>query len=402
MMRAADLLRFASRSLTGARTRTLLMLLAMSIGVASVVALTALGEGARRYVVDEFSALGTHLLIMLPGRSETTGGPPPLLGETPRDLTLQDALALLRARSIERIAPLTLGSAPVSFASREREVTVLGSTADLFPVRHLSVGSGRPLPDMDPELALNVAVLGAGLTRELFGKQRPLGQWVRISDRRFRVIGVLAEGGQSLGHDLDDMAVIPVASAQQLFNAPSLFRVLIQARSEEDIPRAQEAARDIIRERHDGEDDVTIITQDALLDTFDGILKALTYTVGGIAAVSLAVAGILIMNVMLVAVSQRTAEIGLLKALGAPARQVLRLFLVESILLASAGATAGLLIAFLGILLLRRVFPDFPLAAPLWAPLAAVGVAVATGLLFGILPARRAAALDPVLALNKK
>jgi putative ABC transport system permease protein len=401
-MRAADLLRFAGRSLTGARTRTLLMLLAMSIGVASVVALTALGEGARRYVVDEFSALGTHLLIMLPGRSETTGGPPPLLGETPRDLTLQDALALLRARSVERVAPLTLGSAPVSFASREREVTVLGSTVDLFPIRHLSVGAGRPLPDVDPERAVNVAVLGAGLTRELFGNQRPLGQWVRISDRRFRVIGVLADSGQSLGHDLDDMAVIPVAAAQQLFNAPSLFRVLIQARSEEDIPRAQEAARDIIRERHDGEDDVTIITQDALLDTFDGILKALTYTVGGIAAVSLSVAGILIMNVMLVAVSQRTAEIGLLKALGAPARQVLRLFLVESIMLAGAGAGAGLLIAFVGILVLGRLFPAFPLAAPLWAPLAAVSVAIATGLVFGILPARRAAALDPVLALNKK
>jgi len=399
-MRPTDLLRFAARSLAGARTRTLLMLLAMSIGVASVVVLTALGEGARRYVVDEFAALGTHLLIMLPGRSETTGGAPPLFGETPRDLTLGDAQALLRERSILRVAPLTIGNAPVSHGNRAREVTVVGATHDFFPIRHLEIGSGSPLPLMDPERSANIAVLGLGLRRELFGHRRALGEWVRINDRRFRVIGVLAEGGESLGQDLDDIVIIPVAAAQALFDSPSLFRVLIQARSEQDIPRAQAAAREIIRERHDGEDDVTIITQDALLETFDGILRALTYTVGGIAGISLAVAGILIMNVMLVAVSQRVAEIGLLKALGAPARQVLRLFLAEALLLAGAGAATGIVLATAGIAVLGHLFPAFPIAAPLWAPLAAVGVALTTGLLFGVLPARRAARLDPVRALT--
>jgi putative ABC transport system permease protein len=253
---------------------------------------------------------------------------------------------------------------------------------------------------MDPERASNVAVLGAGLRDELFGSERALGRWVRINDRRFRVIGVLSEGGESLGRNLDDMVIIPVASAQILFDAPSLFRVLIQARSEADIPRAKAAAREIIRERHDGEDDVTLITQDALLSTFDEILRALTYTVGGIAAISLAVAGILIMNVMLVAVSQRVAEIGLLKALGAPERTVLQLFLTESVLLAGAGALLGILLSVGAIVLLQRLFPTFPVAAPLWAPLAAVAVAMSTGLLFGVLPARRAARLDPVRALS--
>ena len=399
-MRTPDLLGFALRSLNGARTRTLLMLLAMSIGVASVVLLTALGEGARRYVVGEFTQLGTHLLIMLPGRSETTGGAPPLLGTTPRDLTLDDAMALLRERSILRVAPLTVGNAPVSHGSREREVTVIGATADFFPIRHLTIGSGSSLPALDPGRGASVVVIGSGLRRELFGSQRALGQWVRIDDRRFRVIGILGEGGESLGQDLDDMAVIPVASAQVVFDTPSLFRVLIQARSEDDIERAKKAAREIIRERHDGEDDVTIISQDALLSTFDKILGALTYTVGGIAAISLAVAGILIMNVMLVSVSQRVAEIGLLKALGAPERQVLRLFLVESVMLATAGAAVGVLIAVAGIFVLREVFPTFPIAAPLWATPAAVGVAIVTGLVFGVLPARRAARLDPVHALS--
>ncbi len=399
-MRAIDLIRFSMASLAGARGRTLLMLLAMSIGVASVVVLTALGEGARRYVVGEFAQLGTHLLIVMPGRNETTGGAPPLFGSTPRDLTLDDALSLLRERSIDRIAPVTVGNAPVSYGSREREVTIVGTTYDYFVIRHLEVSSGRPLPDIDPQRSSNVVVLGPGLKRELFGSQPFLGQWVRLNDRRFRVIGVLGEGGQSLGQDMDDMAMIPVASAQSLFNAPSLFRIMIQARSEGDIERAKTATRDIIRERHDGEDDVTIIAQDALLSTFDGILRALTYTVGGIAGISLAVAGILIMNVMLVAVSQRVSEIGLLKALGSPERQVLRLFLVESVLLAGAGAMLGLLISIVAIVALQRVFPSFPLAAPLWAPIAAVAVAVSTGLIFGVLPARRAARLDPVKALT--
>jgi len=336
-MRPHDLIGFASRSLRGAPKRTLLMLLAMGIGVASVIVLTALGEGARRYVTGEFAQLGTHLLIMLPGRSETTGGAPPLFGETPRDLTLGDAQALLRAPSISRIAPLAVGSAPASAGSREREVTV---------------------------------------------------------------IGVLAGGGHSLGRNLDDMVVIPVASAQQLFDSPSLFRILIQARSEHDIEAARDAARQTIRARHDGEDDVTIITQDALLSTFDDILRALTYAVGGIAAISLAVAGILIMNVMLVAVSQRVEEIGLLKALGASQRQVLSLFLVEATLLATAGALLGLLLATATIAGLGLAYPSFPVAAPLWSPPAAVAVAFVTGLAFGALPARRAARLDPVQALT--
>ena len=398
-MRLPDLLQFAGYSLAGARTRTALMLLAMSIGVASVTLLTALGEGARRYVVGEFEQLGTDMLIMLPGRNETTGAAPPMFGETPRDLTLDDALALKRPRSISRVAPLSVGNAPVSFGAREREVTIIGATAEFFPIRRVSVSRGSALPEGEAERARNIVVLGAKLKRELFDGKRALGEWVRINDRRYRVIGILEAAGESLGQDLGEMAVIPVASAQALFDSPSLFRILIQARNKDEMTRATEAAREIIRQRHDGEDDVTIIAQDALLSTFDNILRALTYTVGGIAGISLAVAGILIMNVMLVTVSQRVPEIGLLKALGASEREVLRLFLSESVMLAGAGAVLGLLLALLGIALLRHLFPLFPVAAPVWAPLAAAGVAIAAGLIFGVLPARRAARLDPVQAL---
>jgi putative ABC transport system permease protein len=202
-----------------------------------------------------------------------------------------------------------------------------------------------------------------------------------------------------MGANLSDLAIIPVASAQSLFDTTSLFRILVQAKGRESIPKAEKAVINTIRDRHDGEDDVTVVTQDAMLSTFDQIFQALTLTVAGIAAISLAVAGILIMNVMLVSVSQRTAEIGLLKALGSPGAQVQRLFLVEAALLSLSGALIGIAVAFAGVWGLEQLFPDFPLSIPVWAFVAAILVSLATGLIFGVLPARRAAALDPVLAL---
>ena len=401
-MNIRDVLGFAFRSLRGYPLRTGLMMLAMAIGVASVVLLTALGEGARRYVTREFTSLGTHLLIVLPGRSETTGGPPPLLGQTPRDLTLEDALALVRSSAVRRVAPVMVGSAPVARDGLSRETVILGSTAEMASVRDLAMSQGHFLPAGDVSRAEAFCVLGHKLKTELYGTVSPLGDFVRIGERRFRVIGVLAPRGQSLGVDISDVAIIPVASAAALFNRASLFRILVQARNRDAIPRAKQAVLDIIRERHDGEDDITVITQDAMLATFDRIFTTLTLAVAGIAAISLAVAGILIMNVMLIAVSQRTGEIGLLKALGAPGGQILRLFLSESAMLSLVGALLGLLLAAAGLQLAVRLFPDFPMAAPVWAPLAAVGVALSSGLVFGVLPARRAAQLDPVAALSRR
>lgn len=401
-MRIEDVLRFSSRALAGYPLRTGLMLLAMSIGVAAVVVLTALGEGARVYVMEKFISLGSHLLIVLPGRTETVGGPPPLMGEIPRDLTLADALALTRSSSVRKVAPIIVGSAPVTYRGLERETTVMGSTAELYEVRNLSMAQGRFLPAGEATRAEAVCIIGNKLKNELFGNASPLGERVRIGQRRFRIIGLLNPKGQSLGVDISDVVIIPVAAAQALFNRESLFRILVQARGRDSIERAKTAVLDIIRERHEGEDDVTVITQDAILATFDRILTALTMALAGIAAISLGVAGILIMNVMLIAVSQRTAEIGLLKALGAPAGQVLRLFLSESALLALTGAAVGLLLAAAGVYALARFFPAFPVTVPFWSPIAAVGMALFSGLVFGVLPARRAARLDPVTSLSRR
>ena len=401
-MTAHDILRFTLSTLYNFRLRSSLMLLAMAIGVAAVVVLTALGEGARRYVSDEFASLGTHLVVVLPGRSDTAGGNPSMLvGTTPRDLTLEDALALTHSSTVRRIAPIVVGSASVSWGGREREVPILGSTSELLDLRHWRLNQGRFLPTTEIDRATPVAVLGTRVRHELFGARNALGEWIRIGDRRFRVIGVMATEGRSIGVDVQDIVIVPVASALSLFNTSSLFRILVEAPSREVIPRTQSFIIDTLRERHQGEEDVTVVTQDSVLATFDRIFQALTLTVAGIASISLAVAGILIMNVMLVSLAHRTTEIGLLKAIGASQQQILVLFMTEAALLSLSGAVIGLVIGLFGSQVIHYIYPAFLARAPSWAIGAAVGVALVTGLLFGIMPARRAARLDPVQALSR-
>lgn len=402
-MKLHDSLGFSLRSLAGQRLRTALMLTAMVIGVAAVVLLTGLGESARRFITDEFASLGTNLLIVIPGRSETTGGAPSMfIGQTPRDLTLEDALSLQRGADVRRIAPLIVGDAPVSWQDREREVAILGSTAELLPIRHWEMAQGHFLPRGDVRRANAVCVIGTKVRDELFDAHNALGEWVRIGDRRFRVIGVLASEGRSIGVDVEDLVIIPVASAQMVFNTSSLFRILVEGRSRDVLDRTRDFIIDTIRERHQGEEDITVITQDAVLATFDRIFRVLTLSVAGIAAISLAVAGILIMNVMLVSVAQRTTEIGLLKALGAAQRHIQTLFLFEAVVLSLLGAGLGIALGEAGSWIIMQLYPALHVQPPWWAVLSALGIALVTGLLFGVLPARRAAKLDPVQALARR
>jgi len=402
-MRGRDLLAFAWQVVSGSRSRTALILLAMGIGVAAVVIVSSLGEGARRYVLDQFGGLGTHLLIVLPGRSETAGSSPGfIVGKTPRPITIEDAMALTRSHAVKRIAPLVVGTGDARVGALNREVPVLGSTAEMLEVRRMEVAQGHFLPPGDPNHAQPVCVVGAKVASELFGTRAPLGEWLRIGDRRFRVIGVLANQGQSMGFNTDELVIVPIASAMALFNTDALFRILVEAKTREQVQAAKEDMIEILRQRHEGERDVTIITQDAVLATFDRILRALTLAVGGIAAISLGVAGILIMNVMLISVTQRRAEIGLLKAIGATGAQVRLVFFTEAVMLALGGAGVGLVVGKLGQLALLQLYPTIPFSPPWWALVAAPLTAVATSILFSVAPARRAAKLDPVQALSRR
>jgi len=245
-------------------------------------------------------------------------------------------------------------------------------------------------------------VLGAKLANEFFPRSQAIGQRVRLGDNRFMVSGVLASQGESMGFNTDEIVIIPIDYAQTMFNTTSLFRILIEAKSHSEIESAKQAILATLRQSHEGENDSTVITQDAILATFDRILRALTLSVAGIAAVSLIVAGILVMNVMLVAVSQRTAEIGLLKAIGATSTDIRCLFLAEAVWLSLIGAILGFLLGQFGSLLLRLAYPQLPSWAPAWASIAGVIVALVTGILASMLPASKAAKLDAVQALGKK
>ncbi len=402
-MRTPDLIRFARDAATGSPLRTFLLVIAMAIGVAAVVVLTALGDGARRYVLNQFSSIGSNLVIVLPGRSQTGGfNPGNAITSTPRDLTVDDAQALRRASAEHRVAPLAVGTSEISVGGKLREVMVAGTTADFIEVRRLTLAQGRFLPPGDWRRGVSEAVIGARIRDEMFAREEALGQLVRIGDRRFRIVGVLASTGQGLGMNTDELVIIPVALAQAMFNSNTLFRILVEATSRDTIEPAKVQVTDIIRLRHEGEQDVTVITQDAVLATFDRLLGTMTLAVAGIAAISLAVAGILVMNVMLVSVTQRTAEIGLLKALGATGATIRNAFLTEAAMLSVAGALLGFVLGQAGAAIIRQLYPAFPAFPPDWAVLAGLGTALTTGILFGVLPARRAARLDPVQSLSRR
>jgi putative ABC transport system permease protein len=402
-MRPQDIVRYAWGSLRGYPGRTFLMAIAMAIGVGAVIVLTGLGEGARLYVMNQFTSLGTNLVIVFPGRSDTAGVAGRMfLGQTPRDLTLDDALALTRSRGVNSVAPLAVGSALVSFAGRSREVPVIGSTSQWLHIRRMQIAQGSFLPPGDPNAATPVCVIGATVRAELFGNEAAIGQQVRIGDRRVRVVGVLASQGQHLGFNTDEIVIVPVAFAQSLFNTNSLLRILVEAHSRDALDLVKTEVASVIQARHEGELDVTVVTQDAVLATFDRVLRALTLAVGGIAAISLGVAGILIMNVMLIAVSQRTREIGLLKAVGAAPNQIRVLFFAEAVLLSCIGAAVGLALGLAGNALIVQIYPLLPAMPPAWAVAAALITAMLTGVVFSILPARRAARLDPVIALSRR
>lgn len=398
-MTVRDVLAFAVTALRGHRLRTGLSLTGVAIGVLAVVLLTSLGEGARAFVTGEFTSLGTNLVIVLPGRTETTGLAP-ITGGVPRDLTLEDAEAIARQiRQARRVAPLSFGTARARYRERSRDVNVAGTTADWLGLRSIRMQVGRFLPAGAGDEYRHVCVIGPVIQQELFPGVNPLGETIRLGDERYRIIGVTVPRGVSIGLNLDEVVYVPVARAMKMFNRTSLFRILVEVRSHEEIPAARDAILAFLTARHDGEEDVTVLTQDSVIATFGRILGVLTAALAGIAAISLTVAGIGIMNVMLVSVAERVREIGLLKALGASRRQILTVFLVEATVLSALGGLVGLGAAYGATALIEELYPAFPVDPPGWAVASAMGVSIVVGALFGVLPARRAARLDPVVAL---
>jgi len=379
-----------------------MLLIATSIGVMAVILLTAVGEGARDYITGEFRDMGTNLLIVIPGKNETSGGGSPvdLAGVAPRDLTVEDAISLRQIEAIKNIAPIVIGETPAQFNGLERSVPVIGTTPSFLAVRKWEMATGNFLPGVTLDRSPPVCVIGKEVESELFGKNKAIGQWLRVGDRRCRVTGIIGTEGRAVGIDAQKVVVMPVSLATALFNRPSLFRIGIEARNTWEMEQIKKDIIKIIKKRHQGKEDITVIRQDSVMKSFDNIFNVLTMALGSIASISLFVAGILIMNVMLVAVSQRQAEIGLLKAIGAKNNQINYLFITEAIILSGSGALLGLVLGHTVTQILKVAFPTFNFLPPLWASFVSLLVALVSGVVFGLLPARRAAKLDPVIALS--
>jgi putative ABC transport system permease protein len=393
-----DALGQAWKAVRAHRQRSMLTMLGILIGIASVILLTSVGEGTRQYMIGEFTQFGTNLIAINPGRTETTGMPG-AIGNTTNPLTLEDAQALQRVRGVERVIPVCMGAAPVSFEGRTRNVFVYGVSHDGPEVWRMHVALGRFLPETDLERGAPVAVLGPKLKRELFGDANALGEHVRISEQRFLVIGIMESKGEFVGFDLDDTAYIPVALAQPLFNRDDLQEIDVLASNASVIEVVAERMRRLLIERHDGNWDFTITTQTGMLDSLGRIMNIVSLAVGGIAGISLLVGAIGILTMMWISVNERTSEIGLAKAIGATRGQILGLYLAEAAILSTSGGVLGLLVGMGLAQLLRLAIPALPVYTPPLFIALALGVSLVVGLLSGILPARRAAGLDPVEAL---
>ena len=400
-MRLSDIFFLAYTTLIRYPLRTIMLLIATSIGVMAVILLTAVGEGARDYITGEFRSLGTNLLIVSPGRNETSGGGVlDLGGLSPRPLTIEDAQSLSQIDNIRRIAPVVMGEAPAQYAGLERAAPIIATTPEFLSIRQWEMESGSFLPGASMRYSPPVCSIGKEIKSELFGDDIAVGEWIRIGDRRCRVSGVIAEEGRAIGIDVQKVIVIPVALGTALFNRDSLFRIIVDVRTTSRMDQTKQSIISIIKRRHQGKEDITVVKQDTVLQSFDNIFNVLTMSLGSIASISLLVAGILIMNVMLVAVSQRQAEIGLLKAIGAKNKQINNLFVVEAIILSGSGAIMGLILGHSITQVLKVAFPTFNFLPPMWASYMSLIVALISGIIFGLLPARRAAKLDPVEALS--
>jgi putative ABC transport system permease protein len=396
-----EALRVALEALRANPLRSVLTTLGVVIGVAAVITLVSVGQAARTRVVGEFASLGPDLLWVLPGKAEE--GQQFATQEGRLTLTSSDAEAIQRqARAVSGVAPWLQTSIEVSGGGRREVTTVIGTTPSYLQVRALRVDVGRFLSEADEQRRKRVVVLGPALARQLFRSPvLSVGRRVVINGRAFEVVGVLQPQGQVLGVDLDDRAYIPFSTAQLLFSVNYASFLFVKAQDVASVVRAQREVERVLRREH-GEEDFTVLTQSQFLGALDAILRVLTVALSSIAAISLVVGGIGIMNIMLVSVTERTREIGIRKAVGAKRWDILAQFLVEAVAISLVGGVLGMA-AGLGAswAIAARLLDQPPTpSGVLPVVVLAFSFSVLVGVGFGVYPAWRAARLDPIEALR--
>jgi putative ABC transport system permease protein len=404
-----ETLRSAAEAIVGHRSRSLLTVLGILIGIAAVILTVGLGEGATSKVTSAISSLGTNLLTISPG-STSTGGVSQGLGSA-TTLTMADANALaskLDCPQIKAVAPTVQRTAEMVAGSSNTEAPVIGSTPSYLSVRSRTMAEGQFLTPAEVSSDSYDAVLGSEVASELFGGENPVGQTVTIAGSPFTVVGVMATAGGSSGPTgQDDQVIVPISTAQDLLtgDSGSLSSILVEATSGNTVGAAYDEANDLLLQLHGitspAEADFTITPETQILSTASSVSKTLTILLTGVAAISLLVGGIGVMNIMLVSVTERIREIGLRKALGATPSVILRQFLAEATLLGLSGGVIGVGLGVLGAVLLPSAVGS-PIVISVPAILLAVAISAAIGLGFGGYPASRAARLAPIEALRSE
>ena len=398
-------IRIALEGLKSNKLRSILTMLGIIIGVGAVIAMVSIGLGVQQKVQSSIASLGSNLLIVMPG-SNAPPGTVRLAAGSNITLINQDAKAISKqVGGISYVLPAVSSQYQVIYGNQNWKTSVQGTTTDFLTVRNYSVSAGSFFSHSDDNSRARVAVLGQTVATNLFGAASPVGKTIRINQAPFRVVGVLgAKGQSSMGQDQDDLVLVPLSTAQdRLMGITYLNNISIQAKNAEVINKVQEDVTTLLRSRHrlaaGVENDFTVRNMTALMATMTETTGTITVLLGNIAAISLLVGGIGIMNIMLVSVTERTREIGIRKALGATFRNVLLQFIIEAVAISVTGGLFGIAVGIVGARVISWVAGWNTIVA-WWAIVGAFGVSVLIGLFFGVYPARKAALLDPIDALR--
>lgn len=399
----AESIKMAAKTLVANKMRSSLTMLGIIIGNASVIAMVGLGQGAQKLASEQFESLGPNVLFVIPGNQNAQRN-----RDVPKTLVLEDAKALAtQVPSLKEVAPQIQTRQAVTYSNKNSNTQLIGTTPEFLTVRSFDIAKGRFFSQLDIKSNNQVAVLGPDLVTKFFGGTNPIGKKIRIKNVSFSVIGVMEPKGSFLGSNQDDTVFLPITTmGNRIMGRTSPYGlevsfISVSAKDTESLAAAEFQIANLLRLRHKitGEDDFTVRNQKDILQIVGTITGALTLMLAAIAAISLLVGGIGVMNIMLVSVTERTQEIGLRKAIGAQEKDILIQFLIEAVILSAAGGLVGTLLGISSIFLISAVTPLKAGISPI-AILMAVGVSGGIGLFFGVVPARQAAKLDPIVALR--
>jgi len=401
-MEFRELIRISLKALITNKTRSFLTSLGIIIGVSSVVILLSIGSGLKNYISQQFEALGSNLILIMPGKFIKSGSNYSFTQESAFfdfKFNNQDVKNLNRKlTSVKGVAPMIRKSAKIRYHKKEKEIMIIGTTPNYINLRQTKTINGRFLHSSEIAGSKKVVILGYKIWQDLFNQINPIDKQVTLTGYKFKVIGVVEKKGQgtSMGMNIDEFVYLPITTAEKVFDIKKYNAIIVGAQNEKDIPELKEKIKKILLKRLD-KDDFSVAATEEILNMIHNILGVFSTALGGIAAISLLVGGIGIMNIMFVSVTERTREIGLRKAIGAKNKDILWQFLYESTTLSISGGIIGLILSWIAVKIINRFFPA---QITYWSISLSLFVSILVGVFFGVFPARKAAKLNPIDALR--